>query len=448
MVLELYVWGPAFGLPSIDAECIATIAYFQRIVPHAQWILISDYDTSISPREEFPALIDGNLKKTGFSEIITHLRSHCSGAYDLDYHLTQEQQTDRTAFTSFLQSIATPLIDLYLYVSSENYYSATTSAYTAILPWYKNYTIPPTRRDLARARTSHQGLSSLDINAAGDDSTHPGSGTSGSEFEAAKRAAGLPSGNRATLPNALNLGRGKGIRGIFNSPIYAVRFKLDALINELLEPLLDLLGKKDYLLDGSKPSSLDCIALGFLSLMLYPDVPQAWLKEAIQTRFPRLLRYIRCMREELLGGEEVQVADVWLISHSTNSPKHSLRLPWHPSPSRTPLFTIVTTAREVTTKLPLLSALLRPAVTYQIDDRKLAKSIPSSLPSPLFINSLCSLSVALAAALVGAAISHRRSPRSGDLVFQALRPNLRFGEAGNVLSVLAYQLPKVPASQV
>jgi hypothetical protein len=48
MVFELHIWGPAFGLPSIDPECIATVAYFKRIVPHGEWNLIADYDTSIS----------------------------------------------------------------------------------------------------------------------------------------------------------------------------------------------------------------------------------------------------------------------------------------------------------------------------------------------------------------------------------------------------------------
>ena len=50
MVFELHVWGPAFGLPSIDAECIATIAFFNRTIPRPEWILVANHDTSISPR--------------------------------------------------------------------------------------------------------------------------------------------------------------------------------------------------------------------------------------------------------------------------------------------------------------------------------------------------------------------------------------------------------------
>jgi hypothetical protein len=54
MVLELHIWGPAFGLPSIDAECIATVAYCQRVVPKGQWSLVTSYDTSVAPTGMLP----------------------------------------------------------------------------------------------------------------------------------------------------------------------------------------------------------------------------------------------------------------------------------------------------------------------------------------------------------------------------------------------------------
>ena len=53
MVLELHVWGPAFSLPSIDAQCLATIAYFSLAVPKDQWVLIASSDPSVSPSSEF-----------------------------------------------------------------------------------------------------------------------------------------------------------------------------------------------------------------------------------------------------------------------------------------------------------------------------------------------------------------------------------------------------------
>jgi hypothetical protein len=124
MVFRLHVWGPAFGLPSIDPECIATVAYFRRIVPHGEWTLVADYDTSISPEsmrdncapllhvsdmntDEFPLLLDGSVKTTGFLNIVSYLRNHHSGAYDLDYSLTHQQQTERTAYGHYLLQLIT-----------------------------------------------------------------------------------------------------------------------------------------------------------------------------------------------------------------------------------------------------------------------------------------------------------------------------------------------------
>lgn len=52
MVLELHVWGPAFSLPSIDAQCLATIAYFSQVVPKTEWELIASNDPSLSPTSQ------------------------------------------------------------------------------------------------------------------------------------------------------------------------------------------------------------------------------------------------------------------------------------------------------------------------------------------------------------------------------------------------------------
>jgi hypothetical protein len=185
------------------------------------------------------------------------------------------------------------------------------------------------------------GLNSLDIAETSPDSRGPGSGTPLSAYEDAKRAAGIPGHEKAP---ALNMGRAKGIGGLLSSPVYAARFKLDALTSELLEPLSDLLGKGDFLLGGDKPSSLDCLAFGYLSLMLYPSVPQSWLKEAIQTKYPRILRYIRRLREDLLGQEDISPAEVWSIANAQGS---ATSLPWHPRQSRALLAQISLVSREV-----------------------------------------------------------------------------------------------------
>jgi sorting and assembly machinery component 37 len=54
-MLELHVWGPAFGLPSIDAHCLAAIAYLQQAVPRGKWQLMASSDPSLSPTSIPPA---------------------------------------------------------------------------------------------------------------------------------------------------------------------------------------------------------------------------------------------------------------------------------------------------------------------------------------------------------------------------------------------------------
>lgn len=59
MVLELHVWGPAFSLPSIDAQCLAAIAYLSLVVPEDAWVLIPSSDPSVAPtRMSCPVLAD------------------------------------------------------------------------------------------------------------------------------------------------------------------------------------------------------------------------------------------------------------------------------------------------------------------------------------------------------------------------------------------------------
>lgn len=48
-MLDLYVWGSAFGLPSIDAECLAIITYLHNSLSSTDWRLIPSNDASVSP---------------------------------------------------------------------------------------------------------------------------------------------------------------------------------------------------------------------------------------------------------------------------------------------------------------------------------------------------------------------------------------------------------------
>lgn len=319
----------------------------------------------------------------------------------------------RHSLISFLEATAGPLLDLYLYVSSENYGTTTSAAYTAILPWHVNYTIPPKRRDIARSRTAHLGLSSLDVAQASEDTHGPGRNTATSDYEAAKRAAGIPSEER---PPALHMGRGNG--GLLSSPLYAARFKLDALSKEVLQPLADQLGKQDYLFGGDGPSSLDCLVFGYLALLRYASVPQAWVQEAIQTKYPRLERYIARLRGELSLNEEIKPADVWSVAVGKAAASDlGLQLPWASRKSKP----FIPQFRGVVHDGVLPHALQR-APIVQHGYTTTSRTAKSSLLSPLAINTLTTVTTAAAIGLAALAVQHRRSPRDGPVIFWALRP--------------------------
>jgi hypothetical protein len=376
------------------------------------------------------------------------LRNHPAVSEDLDASLNSQQQNDRTAYSTFLRSTAIPLIDLSLFVSAENYNTTTSSAYTAILPWYANYTVPPKRRDLARTRTAHMGLDSLDVDKRVEEGTGmaPGRGTASAEFEAAKRAAGLPTDAKPTAMGPMSIGRGKGLGGFLGTQQYAARFRLDAVSNELLEPLSDLLGDNEYLLGTSQPSSLDCLAFGYLALMLFPAVPQAWLKEAINTKFPGLATYIHKLRKDILTEDDINPADVWAIkTGSASSTLKSGLLPWT---SRSQGFShhTVTCLREFVGSLPVVSSLFDREPASSSEPPPPSTRIVSELPSTALVNTMFGLTAAVAVGFVSLAIQHRRSPREGPLIFWALRPAFGLGDAGNIFDVLG-QLPSGGFSQ-
>ena len=83
----------------------------------------------------------------------------------------------------------------------------------------------------------------------------------------------------------------------------SARFRLDALVDAAFKPLQQLLGKKKWMLSDERASSLDCLALGYLSLALMPEVPQSWLAEGLRGRYPELCKYVENGVTEVFGDQ-------------------------------------------------------------------------------------------------------------------------------------------------
>ncbi|KAK2767707.1 hypothetical protein FQN54_003865 [Arachnomyces sp. PD_36] len=301
MVLELHVWGPAFSLPSIDPQCLATIAYFKEAgVPRDQWVLVATSDPSVSPMNELPALKSGSRWISRYHNIVDYLRQYSGGEWDLDDGLSGMEKADCVAFSSFTESQGQPLVDLYLYITSQNYSAGTAPAYASFLQWPNQWILPPRRRGVAKTRTEHLGLSALDLTAIEEERKR--------EHSAAVAAGQVPkSMNLIQRPQ-------QTVTELLGKTSHPNQFRLDAVTAAFLDPLEELLESKRggksgqrYFFSDTKASSLDCLVVGYLALALVPSLPYPWFADAMKEKTPSLAAYAQQL-QRCFGTVDVEDA--------------------------------------------------------------------------------------------------------------------------------------------
>ncbi|KAJ5163194.1 Mitochondrial import receptor subunit (Tom37) [Penicillium coprophilum] len=346
MVLQLHVWGPAFTLPSIDAQCLAAIAYCSEVLPKDSWELIASSDPSVSPTGELPALQNGSIWVSRFRNIVDYLRQYSEGAWNLDQNLDDVQKADSIAyalptpemaretkkiltinpppsFSSFIESRGQSLLDLSLYVTSQNYYTNTSPAYGSLLQWPNQWILPPKLHSAAKTRTEHLGLSSLDLQAMEDQRKR--------EHSAAVAAGQIPS-NMIQQPRDT-------VSKLLGRTAQTNQFRLEALTADFFEPLEAMLARSKICLlpadDNNNPSSLDCVALGYLSLALVPELAFPWLRDAMRAKAPLLTAYTERMRSRCFGDAPVEAKHAF-------QPTAPAALPWR-APERISVAAVGTT---------------------------------------------------------------------------------------------------------
>ncbi|KAI4179801.1 MAG: hypothetical protein L6R41_007631 [Letrouitia leprolyta] len=293
-MLQLHVWGPAFGLPSLDPQCLAAIAYLSKAVPQAEWELIASSDPLLSPT---------------------------------------------SSYSSFLETQGQPLLDLSLYVSSENYHASTRPAYSRILQWPNTWLLPPKRRAAAKSRTAYLGFSTLDLDVSGENDKIQ------SQFAAGTEIPKIIASTQQT------------VSALVSQPQHATRFRLDTLADSFLGPLSRLQQGKKYLILEGQMTSLDCLALGYLSLALLPEVPQSWLSQAMKSRYPSLCRYVKDLAGDCFGIRPP------LEAESSSVENTGRNLPWK-DPSTETASTLIR-LRSSLESLPYIGALYQPASLQQ-----------------------------------------------------------------------------------
>lgn len=251
-------------------------------------------------QDSLPALHEtgSGLWSSGFTSITGRLRDLGGDAWDLDRDLDVAQRADSAAYASFLRSSAAPLVALSLYISSANWAATTRPAYSNILPFPLTWTEPLSIRHRMCDSADHLGLSDLNVDDDG--------GRSAQAQQASSSATGESTNGFLKVPERLKPLR-RGVKAAL-SPEQTAVFRLEAVANDCLAVLADLKAASE--MDGagersffSSTSSLDCLAFGYLALMLVPDVPRPWLKDLVRRRHESLALFVDTTRDAIFGGD-------------------------------------------------------------------------------------------------------------------------------------------------
>ncbi|KAI1137259.1 outer mitochondrial membrane transport complex protein-domain-containing protein [Hypoxylon sp. FL0543] len=273
MALELHVWGPAFGLDSIDPECLAAIACFRSFVPREDWTLIASNDASISPAYRLPALSHKGTWTSGYTDIVSYLAKH--GNLHVDDDLTPLQRADSLACASFLATRGSGLLAMSLYVSPKAWTEMTRPAYSTLLPFPLTWTVPPAIRAAAIAKAEHFGIGHL-----------------AAEVDAEEPSSSSPAETTATgfLRLRERLGPSRAMQ-----PEHTAAIRFQHFAEDFFSVLDQLRGDKTFFLRDDKPSSIDFLALGYFQLMRV-QTPHPILKNALEESYAGLVAFEKEMR--------------------------------------------------------------------------------------------------------------------------------------------------------
>ncbi|KAF3918862.1 Metaxin-1 [Dactylellina cionopaga] len=276
-LIELHVWNRAFGLPSLDPECLAAIAFLSAAIPQHLWVLVESNNIAISPNGALPALKSGSEWIGGFDSIVSYLNLKTSRRSDIDGSLSEIQNAQVIAYRSFIRKTCLPIISLSLYITSKNWTTVTRPLYSTFVQFPIQYEIPHTHHARAVSLTSH--LTSL-IRDIAVEETRPAQPVS-------TTFAGI------TTTNADNKTQAEKEK-------ITTRVKLRNFLADFLDPIREKMGGGDTFFGaGSLPTTIDCLLVGYLSLLVYPILPSPWAKEILEQEFPDVISYVENFRASM-----------------------------------------------------------------------------------------------------------------------------------------------------
>ncbi|MCJ1435942.1 hypothetical protein MMC27_005318 [Xylographa pallens] len=355
-------------------------------------------------------------------------------------------------FSTFLSTQALPLLDLSLYVSSQNYATTTRPAYASLLDFPSSWVIPTKRRAAAKLRSAHLGLSALDL-----------SNSSLAEKE------GEPSATASiSIPESLRKATAS-VSAAIKTPETASRIRLEALTENVLDPLVALLthvsrtntagNEGSYLLSQQRPSSLDCLALGYLALFVVPSVPHPFLATTLKEKYPTLTLYVRRGIKQCYGGvvkledarpgielsnikDEDEDEDIDLSTYNNmDIGSGDVKLPWRDASPTSPLQNVGIVLREAVDGIPVLGPLLKSDPVQHSSPTEDSATNTTSSPIPTSLLSTL-LAVGAGVVAIGGAVLYTGGLGLGSGEDRAYDGNTvrktrlaDMGEAGEVLAM-------------
>ncbi|KAF9584959.1 metaxin 1 [Lunasporangiospora selenospora] len=241
---ELYIYGGAFDLPTIDPQCMAVISYMS-IVSHQQYTIIECNDPGLSPTGELPMLHDGKNWISGANRIISYLSKI---DYNANENLSKEDRAKLVAYSALVDESLTDALLFSWFADAENFLGVIRKQYSRLLPIPSRYITPLQMRKSAVQRVQKYG-------------GHVDSGT---------------------LVKAENT-------------------KIYDLARDCYRVLDRKLGEQEFFF-GDRPSSLDAKVFGYLALQLYPEIPHPRFQAILNSQFPRLVAFCDRCRDEFFAN--------------------------------------------------------------------------------------------------------------------------------------------------
>lgn len=237
--------------------------------------------------------------------------------------------------------------------------NATRPAYTAILPTFANYLIPPNAHSKAESVSI---ANAMPVGIEGDADLPPSSDPS-------KQAQLQAQGKLDTSSPSLLFAQSKQtVHEALQARQMTTRFRLEVLVDELLDVLNSVLPSHDnaFLYRADSPTTLDCAIYGYLAPLL-TSMPVDWIPLLVAERHPKVKAYVERLGRSIFpeGPVDAKAAMTCPIRGSAED-EHSTTyhgLPYRRAPASTPLRTtrIISTALldhlvSPTTRLSLFSS--------------------------------------------------------------------------------------------